>query len=597
MPLPLHRVITAAALLAALQAHAQAPAPDAPATPATPATPPAAAASAVPDEPATHSAMDAPLFYQLLIGEIELQNGQAGVAFQVLLDAARRTADEALFKRVVNIAIQARAGDQALMAARAWAETVPTSSEALQSVVQLLALMNKPAEVPQPLAALLRVAPAPERPGYIVALTRLFQRSPDPKAVLAALSPVLRAQTGPLKGPALFTEARLALNAGDNARALALTRELHQAVPDNDDAMQLAIELMPAEPQAESLITERLQQKPGQHALRQAYGRALIQAQRPAEAAQQFRLLTEAAPDNPAPWLALGAIELELKRPAAAEAALRESLKRLDTPAAGTDAEIKSRADGRRQALLMLSQAAEQRGDFKGAEAALQKVDGAGMDVRYRRASLLARQGKVADARKLLRPAADAGDADTRAGLLAEAQLMRDLRDYPAAYGVLKAAIERFPQDVDLIYEQAMMAEKTGRFDDMEAQLRKVIELKPDYHHAYNALGYSFADRNVRLPEAKQLIEKALKLAPGEAFIVDSLGWVEFRLGNLDEAARLLRQAHKGRPDAEIAAHLGEVLWAQGAQEEARRVFADAAQREPDNEALREVLTRLKVKP
>ena len=129
------------------------------------------------------------------------------------------------------------------------------------------------------------------------------------------------------------------------------------------------------------------------------------------------------------------------------------------------------------------------------------------------------------------------------------------------------------------------------------AQLRKVIVLKPDHHHAYNALGYSFADRNVRLPEAKQLIETALKLAPNEPFIVDSLGWVEFRLGNLPTAAKLLRQAYAARPDTEIAAHLGEVLWLSSAQDEARKVFAEAAQREPDNEALREAMSRLKVKP
>jgi predicted Zn-dependent protease len=597
MPLPLHRVITAAALSGLLQAHAQDAATPAPSTPpAAPATA-ASAAPVVPDEPPTHSAMDAPLFYQLLIGEIELQNGQAGVAYQVLLDAARRTADEALFKRVVNIAIQARAGDQALVAARAWAETIPTSTDALQSVVQLLALLNRPAEVAQPLASLLRISPAPQRSGYILALPRLFQRAPDPKAVIAALRPVLQAQTGPLKPPALYVEAKLSLNAGDNARALTLTRELHQALPDNDDAMQLAIELMPTEPRAEDLIVERLQQQPAQHALRQAYGRALLQAQRPAEAAQQFRQLTVATPDNPAPWLALGAIELDLKHPAAAEIALREGLKRLDTPAAGTDAEIKSRADGRQQVWLMLSQAAEQRGDLKAAEAALQKIDGAGLDVRYRRASLLAKRGQIAEGRKLLRPAATASDSDTRAGLLAEAQLLREQRDYAAALTVLQTAVGRFPADVDLIYEQAMMTEKVGKFDDMETLLRKVIEIKPDYHHAYNALGYSLADRNQRLPEAKELIQKALKLAPGEPFIVDSLGWVEFRLGNLDEATRLLRQAHKGRPDAEIAAHLGEVLWAQGQQDEARRVFAEAAQREPGNEALREVMTRLKVTP
>jgi tetratricopeptide (TPR) repeat protein len=244
----------------------------------------------------------------------------------------------------------------------------------------------------------------------------------------------------------------------------------------------------------------------------------------------------------------------------------------------------------------MLSQAAEQRGDLKAAEAALQKVDSSALEVKYRRASLLARQGKLADARKLLRPAADASDADVRALLLAEAQLLRDQRDFAGSLAVLTTATERFANDPDLTYEQAMMAEKVGKFDVMETLLRKVIELKPDYHHAYNALGYSLAERNQRLPEAKQLIERALQLAPGEPFLVDSLGWVEFRLGNLPEAAKLLRQAHGGRPDAEIAAHLGEVLWASGEQDEARRVWQEADKRDPKNEALRETLDRLKVK-
>jgi predicted Zn-dependent protease len=576
MPLPVRRAACAAALLL-LGLHAQ--------------------GEEAPAPPVNNSAMDAPLFYQLLIGELELNSGQAGVAFQVLLDAARRTGDEELFKRVVQIALKERAGDQALMAARAWADTLPDSVEGHQAVVQLLALLNKPAEVSQPLATLLRVAPAVQRPGLIVSLPRLFQRAPDPKAVLSALAPVLQAQTGALKPAALFTEARLAINAGDNARALALTRELHQALPDGDDAMQLAVDLLPAEPKAEEVIAERLRRKPDQHALRQAYARALVKAQRPAEAAREFRVLTEQTPDNGAVWLALGAIELELKNAAAAETALREGLKLMDTPAAGTDAEIRARAEGRQSAWLMLSQAAEQRGDLKAAEVALQKVDGNGMGVKYRRASLLARQGKLAEGRKLLKPAPDASDDDVRGALLAEAQLQREHNDTVGAFATLKSATERFKNDTDLIYEQAMMSEKLGRFAEMEVLLRRVIEIKPDHHHAYNALGYSFADRNVRLPEAKQLIEQALKLAPGEAFIIDSLGWVEFRLGNLVEATRLLRQAHAGRPDAEISAHLGEVLWASGAQDEARHVFAEAAQREPRNEALRETMQRLKVQP
>ena len=141
-----------------------------------------------------------------------------------------------------------------------------------------------------------------------------------------------------------------------------------------------------------------------------------------------------------------------------------------------------------------------------------------------------------------------------------------------------------------------MMAEKLSRLDEMERVLRRVIELKPDHHHAYNALGYSLADRSQRLPEARALIKKALELAPGDPFITDSLGWVEFRLGNREEALRLLRQAYGSRPDPEIAAHLGEVLWATGAREDARRIWREGRERDTANEVLRETLTRLQVK-
>jgi Flp pilus assembly protein TadD len=141
-----------------------------------------------------------------------------------------------------------------------------------------------------------------------------------------------------------------------------------------------------------------------------------------------------------------------------------------------------------------------------------------------------------------------------------------------------------------------MMAEKLDRLDEMEQLLKRVMVLKPDHHHAYNALGYSLADRNMRLGEARELISKALSFAPNEPFIVDSMGWVEYRLGNKAEALRLLRQAYGARPDTEIAAHLGEVLWVSGEHAEARRVWQEGAARDPKNEALKETLARLKAK-
>ncbi|MDN3922383.1 tetratricopeptide repeat protein [Roseateles violae] len=559
----------------------------------------AAAQDAAASAPVVNSSMDAPLFYQLLVGEMELRTGQAGVAYQVLLDAARRTQDEELFKRVINIALQARAGDQALSAARAWRDSVPTSLEAQQMTIQLLALLNRPAEIAEPLSALMALTPQPQRPALLASLPRLFQRAAEPKKVYASLTPLLQqaAREPGTRVAALAVQARLALQAGETAQALELTRELAQAAPELDDAMQLALELMPTRPEAEALITARLQAQPQNNALRLAYGRALARAQRAAEAAREFRTVTETSPETAAAWFALGTLELDLRHAKAAETALLEYLKRLPEKAADEDAAT-ANTEARQQAWLMLSQAAEQRGDLKAAESWLAKVDKQHrrIETQFRQASLLARQGKLEEGRRLLQALPETSDEDVRAKLLAESQLLRDAQQWQAAYEVLARASARLPADADLLYEQSMMAEKLGRLDEMEALLKKVMTLKPEHHHAYNALGYSLADRNVRLDEARELIVKALSYAPNEPFIVDSMGWVEYRLGNQNEALRLLRQAYAARPDTEIAAHLGEVLWVSGYQDEARRVWQEGAARDPKNEALKETLARLKAK-
>lgn len=576
---------------------------------ATAAAPAASAPVAIP----SNSGLDAPLFYQLLVGELELRTGQAGVAYQVLLDAARRTKDEELFKRVVNIALQARAGDQALIAARAWRESLPGSLPAQQMTVQLLGLLNRPAEAVEPLRQLLSLTPAEQRGSVLSGLPRLFQRAAEPKRVLAALEPLLQTAS---KEPttrlaAQVALARLAMAADDNARALSLSQAVAQQAPESDEAMQLALELMPRLPAAELLITARLQAQdeklPAKQELRLAYGRALARAQRPAEAAREFRAVTINAAENLSAWFALGALELELRHAEAADAALREYLQRLerstpDKAATSADSEAEKGQDpqqeARQQAWLMLAQAAELRGDLKGAELWLNKVDSPQrrFEAQYRRASLIARQGRLAEARKILQALPEDSPEALRSKLMAESQLLRDQREWGAAYEVLAAANERLPGDADLLYEQSMMAEKLERMDEMEALLRRVIAIKPEHHHAYNALGYSLADRNLRLEEARELIAKALSFVPSEPFILDSMGWVEFRLGNLPEALRLLRVAYEARPDAEIAAHLGEVLWASGQQDEARKIWREGAQRDPKNEALLDTLKRLKAR-
>lgn len=547
-----------------------------------------------------NSAMDAPLFYQLLMGELELQAGEAGNAYQIMLDAARRTGDEALFRRVVGIALRARAGDQALIAARAWHEQVPESLEATQAIVQLLVGLNRPGELAEPLRDLLRLTPLEQRAGAISALPHLLQRSPEPKQVLATIEPLLRTY---LRQPATLIAAhvalaRLTLAAGDTPGALALLQAASDKDPKADAPALAALEMMDASTQAENLVQAHLAAKPDSDFVRLNYGRMLARAQRHADAIRELTLLTQTNPKLLGAWMSLGALQLDLRHPSEAEAALKTYLERADAARKEGQEDHELGAEAHQQAYLLLAQAAEQKGDLTGAERWLAMVGDTTelLQLQYRRASVLARQGKLAEARKLLQDMPARNDADMKAKLLAEAQLLRDSRQWQAAYDVLAAGNKRFVDDVDLLYEQSMMSEKLGRMDEMETLLRKVIALKPDHQHAYNALGYSLADRNLRLDEAKRLIEKALSLAPSEPFLIDSLGWVEYRMGRNDEAMRLLSQAYHSRPDTEIAAHLGEVLWKVGRQGEALRIWREGAQRDRDNEVLRETLTRLQVK-
>jgi tetratricopeptide (TPR) repeat protein len=575
------------------------------AQPATPAALPAPAASA----PAAivNSAIDAPLFYQLLIGEIELRTGQAGTAYQIMLDAARRTGDDRLFRRATEIALQARAGEQALVATRAWRTARPESMEAIQLQLQILLSMNRIDDLPEPMRALIAGTPSAERASVIGALPRFMHRAADKRRVATLLEEVLQpylADAG-TRAAARAAIGRTWLAAGEAGRALELARQAQAEDPAASAPVLLALELMPTRPEAETIVAAYLKTAGADPSLRRAYAGTLVTMQRYADAIAQLEIVTGQQPDLPAPWLTLGALQLELRQTLAAEQSLQRYVQLVqaqpaaprgedsdedeDTGAGATD-------QGLTQAWLLLAQAAEQRGDFAAAEARLARVDNPqrALEVQTRRASLLARQGRVPQARELVRSAPERGPGDARAKLLAEAQVLREVKQWSEAYAVLQAANQRFPNDADLLYEQAMMAEKIDQLDAMEALLRQVMVLKPDHAHAYNALGYSLADRNVRLAEAKTLIERALQLTPGDPFITDSLGWVEFRLGNRDEALRLLRQAYKARPDAEIGAHLGEVLWAMGQHDEARRIWAEASSRDASNDVLRETMVRLK---
>lgn len=565
-------------LVGALCASAQTPTPAAPA--------------------AQSSALDAALFYQLLLGELNAKGDDPGAAFSLILDAARKTADPRLYQRAVDLALQARSGDSALQAARAWRQALPLSREANRYVLQILIGMNRLAETAEPLKREIANAEAKERAMAVGSIPRLFARASDKKAAAQVVEQALADYLStPALGVAAWTTiGRMRMEAGDGVSALEAARKAQALDPNAEGPALLALALMAAnQAAAETLVKKYLDGKP-QAEVRLEYARNLIEAKRYPDAASQLDTLTSERPEFAEAWLMRGALALDDNRLELAEAAFKRYLSLVPAPKPNSAATAASQ--GLVQAYLSLAQIAEKRNDIPQAESWLARIDSPEelLNAQLRRAGILARQGKLDEARKLIRSQPEKTAANARQKLNAEVQLLREAKQYRAAYDLLAENLKRFAADADLSYDLAMMAEKLGRFEEMERLLRAVIASKPDYQHAYNALGYSLAERSIRLPEARQLVQKALELAPNDPYITDSLGWIEFKSGNLAEAQRVLQSAYKNRPDAEIAAHLGEVFWVMGRREQALAVWREGMQLNADNETLLETLKRLRVK-
>jgi tetratricopeptide (TPR) repeat protein len=554
------------------------------------------AAASMPAAPA-QSALDAELFYQLLLGELNVRGNEAGAGFALILDAARKTNDPALYKRAVELAFQARAGESALQAARAWKQAQPQSREANRFVLQILVALNRVPESADLLKSEIALADPKDRPAVIAVIPRNYARVTDKKQAATVVEQALAAYLGEpgTSAPAWTAVGRMRLAAGDAAGALEAARRGQAADPRAEGPALLALELIdPKQPQAEALVKKYLEGGKPLAEIRMGYARALLDTQRYAEALVQLQGITAERPDFAEAWLVQGTLLVQDNQLAPAEAALKRYVELAQSERTGEE-----RSRGLAQAYLALAQVAEKRRDFAQASAYLDRIESSQdlLAAQNRRASILARQGKLDEARALLRGLPERNAGDARMKLMAEIQLLRDNKQYKAAYDLLAVAIAKDPADSDLLYDQAMMAEKLGDFADMEKLLRQLIAAKPDYHHAYNALGYSFADRNVRLPEAKQLIQKALEFAPGDPFISDSLGWVEFRMGNKAEALRILDTAYKARPNAEIAAHLGEVLWSLGQRDRAQSVWREGLLLDGGDTTLQETMKRFKVQP
>jgi tetratricopeptide (TPR) repeat protein len=595
---PMHRTLCQALLLMSVclsAAHAQGvPAPqptgtdkgDAGTTPVT-------------EKRVTNSALSAELLYEILLGELNVQGGEPGAGYSLILNAARKNNDSRLYQRAVELALQSRSGEAALQAARAWRQAQPTSRAANRALLQILLALNRIDDALEPLKAELAMAGSEDLPKVIAAIPRSLLQASDKAKAAAIVEQAMAGYTGEARtaGPAWSAIGRMRLGSEDLPGALSAALQAQAAAPDAPEPAMLGLELLEAkQPKAEALVLRYLERKNPSAEIQMAYARVLTGLRRFNEAITRLQNLTRTDRELAQAWLLLGTLQLQEQQRDAAQSSLTVFLDLAKARKSGSPEEEQGHSRALAQAYLSLAQIAEDRKDYPAAEAWIARIDNAQalVGAQSRRASLLARQGKLPQALDLIRTLPEKDEADVRMKVMAEVELLRDNKQFQAAYDALVKAVNREPDDASLLYDQAMLAEKLARLDEMERLLRRVMQLKPDYHHAYNALGYSLAERNVRLTEAKQLIEKALASVPDDPFIQDSLGWVEFRMGNKTTALRILEKAYSTRPDAEISAHLGEVLWSLGMRSRAIAVWKEGHRLSPDNETLRETVKRLR---
>lgn len=517
--------------------------------------------------------------FQVLLAEIALRRGDAQLASTAYADLALRTRDPKVLERTVDIAGFARRFDLALDAARMWVEVEPASKQAKYVLVSMMIMSNQTDDLAPMLIRMLEVDKA-ALADNLMGLNRMLARNPDRKAAFRVIEQVGRPFFGIAE--AHYAVSVAAASAGQDDRARAEVRRALELRPDWEMAAMLQAQLLARLSAEEALafLQGFVEKNPNARDARMQLARQLVGIKRYDEARQQFEQVLKLNPNNPDAVFSVAILALQQNDRALAETQLKHFL---TLPVAD-----------RSYANFFLGQIAEERKQSAEAVDYYSQVLGGEhfIQAQLRRARLLVDLGRVDEALKQLALAKTSSLEERIQLAIAEAGLLRDAKRTQAAFDLLDALLAKQPEQADLLYETALLAEKLGNLELMETRLRKLIELRPESAQAYNALGYSLADRNLRLAEARELIEKALKISPDDFFILDSMGWVLFRQGDLVGALGYLEKAYARRSDPEIAAHIGEVLWAQGREDEAKRVWEEAQKKYPGNEALVDVIKK-----
>ncbi len=590
-PVPAHTLArkAATALAAALGLALATPAfAQAPAGPVS-APPPAATSGSGPE-------LSAETFYRMLVGDVALQRGQPAIAARAYYEAAKDTHDLFLAKRATELAVIARQRNLADASARLWLAADPSAERPKQVIAALASgafgagaaeTDTIDGDVRARLAKLIADAAAtPQGPGELfLQLNRGLAQEPDKNAIYTLVMQL--AAPFPDLAEAQFAVALAAYNTGmpSMAQAAAAQRAIDRALelkPGWDRAALLKADLISRQSRADAISYLRdfyakyPNAKPAAGALAQLY----VEDNRPAEARAVFEGLSKAEPDAPEYEFGVAALSMQMRDWDTAERLFQD---------------LKAKHYGENGVVeFNLATIAEEQKRWTLAIQRYKEVpDGErGWLAQLRIAIVLGKEGKLDEARRWL-AGLNAVSVEQKIQVKqADAQLLRDANDNAGAYAVLTAALADHPESTDLLYDSAMVAEKLDRPDESEAKLKQLVALKPNDAQALNALGYTLVDRGTRVEEGYQLIQRALTLSPDDPFILDSMGWALYRLGRYDEALTYLKRALDVRPDAEIAAHYGEVLWARGEHDRARVVWQSQLRTTPDNPVLLETVRR-----
>ncbi|MCM1512871.1 MAG: tetratricopeptide repeat protein [Oxalobacter formigenes] len=538
-----------------------------------------------------HVVLDSDLLYEILAADFAYKRGNYRQAFEGMMAAARKTGDYRLAKRAAEMTVREKKARDALDAVRLWHRLEPNSAETEKYLIGFLIMEDRWGELETLLSASLENTLSERRAALMYQYQQFLLSAKDKGKAFRTMEKVLFPyQDMP---EAHISLSQMAFANKDHARAEEEANKALTLKPDSELAV-LTLAQAQADPlRSMETLKAFLERYPDSNEVRISMGRMLIANKEYDRARKVFERVLAAQPDDMTTLYSLGLLSIQQQDYLGAKTYLKHYLdaaRRTGKP----DAESY-------QAIFLLAQIAEEQKNYKAALEWISHISEeddseAWMLAQIKRAQILMKQGKVKDARRSLVSLRMEYPQEEERLVLAEAQMLRTAGLNQDAYVLLKTSAEKAPASLNLLYEFSLASEKMGRYAEMEAALKRMLEIDSANQLAYNALGYSLADRNIRLDEAYSLIAKARELAPDDPYIADSMGWVLFRQGKLKEAEALLRQAYALLPESDVMVHLGEVLWLSGRQDEARQFFMEALKKDPESEALKETVRRLGVR-